>query len=298
MIIRYVNNVGDKKTLLLKGKLGEGAYGVVYKAILDGYGIIALKVSPLTMGNLDLIENDVKVRLTFGEDEDPHFILVRRVILNTSKRDIPFAQAYPDIVGFSDDIDNSEVACMYKCADSVDLFEMISVSSEIYPKNVLGTFFTQLCVGLKILHDRKIAHRDIKPENIMMDEGVLKYIDFGFACIENDCFKNPNIGTPYYASPDIVKRQDPTVFETFLKRDIYALGITFFVILTRKDFPVHPDKLKAIDNQQMLEVSYKRIVDANVSIEWKSLIFNMITPIEKNRYDINQCIEAIESLFL
>lgn len=298
MIITYTNSLGDKKTLSLKDKLGEGSYGVVYKAILDGYGTIALKVSPMSDKTLEVIENDLKVRLSFGEDEDPHFILVRRVILHSSKMGIPFARKYASMIGFSDDIDSGEVACMYKCADSVDLFEMISISEQPYPKNVLGTFFTQLCVGLKILHDRKIAHRDIKPENIMMDEGTLKYIDFGFACIEDDCFKKPNIGTPYYASPDIVRKSIPMMFETFLKRDVYALGITFFVVLTRKDFPVHPDKLKAIDNVKVLEGFYRKIIEKHIPTEWRSLVFNMITPIERDRYKIDQCIEAIESLFL
>jgi serine/threonine protein kinase len=290
-IIKYTNNLGDVKTLLIKETLGEGASGVVYRALLDGFGLVALKSIKLTPHNEKLIENDLSVREKFGEDEDPHFILVRRIIMNSSMRAHKIATSCPELVGFSDDIKESEVFCMYKCADSVDLFEMLSISSEPYPDNLLGIFFTQLCVGLKILHDKGIAHRDIKPENVMMDEGLLKYIDFGFACVEDECFKNPNLGTPMYASPDLLKKKAPENFQTILKRDIYALGITFYVMITKLNFP-------EISNPNMLEMSYSRIINNDVPVKWRSLLIGMTNPIESKRLNIRQCISVIEDVFL
>ena len=296
--ITYINNVGDKKTILIKSSLGEGASGIVYKAILDGFGLIALKVIRLNKSTQTLVENDLNVRKQFGENEDPHFILVRRVILHESMRESKLAMKYPDLIGFSPDIDRFSAGCIYKCADSVDLFEMIAISDDRYPDNLLGIFFTQLCVGLKILHNKQIAHRDIKPENIMMDEGFLKYIDFGFACVKDACFDDSNLGTPMYASPDLVKKILPLEFVSFLKRDIYALGITFYVIITRDNFPVNYKKLASIENDRLLSISYKNIVDRNIPEKWRKLVVNMINPVESERYSIDQCIEEIEKVFM
>ena len=285
---------------MIKETIGEGASGVVYRALLDGFGLVALKSIKLTPLNEKLIENDLRVREKFGEDEDPHFILVRRIIMNSSMRGHKIATSYPDLVGFSGELEESEVFCMYKCADSVDLFEMLTISSDPYPDNLLGIFFTQLCVGLKILHDKGIAHRDIKPENVMMDEGLLKYIDFGFACVEDECFKNPNLGTPMYASPDLLKKKAPENFQTILKRDIYALGVTFYVIITKANFPKVINS-NNVDNTDILEMAYKRLIDTNIpveSVKWKSLLIGMTNPVESKRLNIQQCISAIEDVFL
>ena len=40
--IVYENNNGDKKTLILRDSIGQGASGTVYKALLDGFGVVAI----------------------------------------------------------------------------------------------------------------------------------------------------------------------------------------------------------------------------------------------------------------
>lgn len=296
--IVYETNNGNNRTLVIKAPIGEGASATVYKALLSGFGVVALKIIQVTEKTIDLIENDLMVREQFGDIEDPHFILVRRVILHESMRGTDLAMRYSDFVGFSNDVPEGYIACMYKCADSVDLFEMLSIAEDAYPDDLLGIFFTQLCVGLKILHDRGIVHRDIKPENIMMDEGLLKYIDFGFACVRDECFKNSNLGTLMYSSPQLLKRVAPIEFEAFCKRDVYALGITFYVMITRNNFPVNSNKIVEIENMRMLKSSYQNIVSKNIPEKWRALVFNMINPVENERYSIQDCISAIENIFL
>lgn len=42
--------------------------------------------------------------------------------------------------------------------------------------------FTQICLGMKHIHDRKIIHRDIKSANVFLTKkGVVKIGDFGIA---------------------------------------------------------------------------------------------------------------------
>ncbi len=55
------------------------------------------------------------------------------------------------------------------------------------------------------LHDRNIIHRDIKPANILLGEGdVAKIGDFNASVKMVNCsYITSQIGTPYYASPEI-----------------------------------------------------------------------------------------------
>ena len=49
------------------------------------------------------------------------------------------------------------------------------------------SWFVQMCLGLKYIHERKILHRDIKPGNIFLhfllgcDESIIKVGDLGLA---------------------------------------------------------------------------------------------------------------------
>ena len=131
--ITYINPEGETKILVVKDLIGEGSSASVYKTLLDGFGVVALKMVKLKRENEKLIENDLKIRREFGDVEDPHFILVRRVILHNSRRNSKLALDFPDFIGFSHDIDEMIAGCIYKCADNVDLFEMLSISAEKYP---------------------------------------------------------------------------------------------------------------------------------------------------------------------
>ena len=48
------------------------------------------------------------------------------------------------------------------------------------------SWFVQICLGLKHVHDRKILHRDLKTQNIFLTKsGVVKLGDFGIARVLN-----------------------------------------------------------------------------------------------------------------
>ena len=39
----------------------------------------------------------------------------------------------------------------------------------------------QILKGFKDLHAKMFLHRDVKPQNILVNNGILKIADFGFA---------------------------------------------------------------------------------------------------------------------
>jgi serine/threonine-protein kinase len=96
--------------------------------------------------------------------------------------------------------------------------------------------FTQVLEGVGFAHKYRIIHGDIKPSNILLDrQGRARVSDFGLAflltCDGNPRHGMPRGGTPCYMSPEQLLNQ-----KVDFRSDIYALGVTFFQMLTGR-FP-------------------------------------------------------------
>jgi len=93
-------------------------------------------------------------------------------------------------------------------------------------------WFTQICLGLKHIHDRKILHRDLKGQNIFMtSKGIIKIGDFGIAKVLASTMQNARtvVGTPYYLSPEIVQSK-PYNF----KSDMWSMGVILYELCALK----------------------------------------------------------------
>ncbi len=82
------------------------------------------------------------------------------------------------------------------------------------------------------IHSKNIIHCDIKPQNAFYgSNGVLKLTDFGISIVKNskDNVNNNGtvLGTVQYLAPEVIHGKTPDE-----QSDIYALGITFFELLT------------------------------------------------------------------
>ncbi|EGR28691.1 protein kinase domain protein [Ichthyophthirius multifiliis] len=85
----------------------------------------------------------------------------------------------------------------------------------------------QIIEALQYLHSRGIVHRDIKPENILLQNGVLKLCDFGYATIvQNDLLRQTFCGTLDYLSPEMIqgKQYDFSV-------DVWSVGILAYEMI-------------------------------------------------------------------
>ena len=117
-----------------------------------------------------------------------------------------------------------------------------------------------MAAAVSELHSRDIIHRDIKLNNMVIDslplnpttinniKVTLGLVDFGMACNVSGvyaCESTPK-GTLQYMSREVLKSYaKPIPPEQFAAADIYALGVSFHILITGKQF-IHGNKMEII----------------------------------------------------
>ncbi|EXJ89184.1 CMGC/CDK/CDC2 protein kinase [Capronia epimyces CBS 606.96] len=217
-------------------KIGEGTYGVVYKArdLSNGGRIVALK----------------KIRLE-AEDEGVPSTAIREISLLKEMND-------PNIVRLLNivhaDGHKLYLVCEFLEMDLKKYMEALPVSEggrgKALPegstldmqrlglgKDMVKKFMAQLVEGVRYCHSHRVLHRDLKPQNLLIDrEGNLKLADFGLA----RAFGVPlrtythEVVTLWYRAPEILLggRQYSTGV------DMWSVGAIFAEMCTRK--PLFP----------------------------------------------------------
>ena len=93
--------------------------------------------------------------------------------------------------------------------------------------------------ALDYIHSKGVVHRDIKPSNIMIEnDSNVRLMDLGISRMNggNKFSQAGFIGTPQYAAPEQIKREEGNASATInATTDIYELGITFYELLTGKN---------------------------------------------------------------
>ena len=120
-------------------------------------------------------------------------------------------------------------------ADGGDLSEKIKEKknkNNNFTESEILDYFTQICLAIKHIHEKKIIHRDLKSGNIfLMKNGLVKLGDFGIAKRFQKTMDKAKtiIGTPYYFSPEIINGKP---YDS--KSDIWSLGVLLYEMMTFK----------------------------------------------------------------
>lgn len=94
-------------------------------------------------------------------------------------------------------------------ADGGDLMSRVQTQKgRHFSEDSIASWFVQICLGMKHIHDRKVLHRDLKSANIFLTKSnIVKIGDFGIAkvlSVTKELTKTM-VGTPYYLSPEVIQ---------------------------------------------------------------------------------------------
>lgn len=141
-------------------KLGEGTYGVVYKALDTVSGrYVAIK----------------KIRLGTEEEGMPATALREISILKEINVHHPNVVNLLEVISLSQKLELVFEFC------SGDLKQLWNETKQAFSGLKLKSMAYQLCAGAAFCHGLRIIHRDLKPQNLLLSGETLKIADFGLA---------------------------------------------------------------------------------------------------------------------
>lgn len=195
----------------LQGKVGQGGMGAVFKS------------------HHQRLDKTVAVKLmTLEATSDEH-----------RKRFLVEAQAaakleHPNIVQVYDvGEENGVYYIIMQFVEGESLERLVKKEGGLEPKRA-ARILREIALALKSAHDRNFIHRDVKPDNVFIGKNdSVKLGDFGLVRnLASDVQLTQAgivLGTPYFMAPEQFQSD-----KIDRRADIYALGITFYNMLTNR----------------------------------------------------------------
>lgn len=189
--------------------LGEGTYGVVYKARdRNTNEIVALK----------------RIRLEVEDEGIP----------STALREISLLRelTHRNIVDLKDCVqEDGRLYLVFEFLDK-DLKKYMESCSGLLSPALVKSYLFQCCRGLSYCHSRGVMHRDLKPQNLLVTrDGILKIADFGLARAYCPPIRplTHEVVTLWYRPPEILMGAQcyaPPM-------DVWAIGTIFVEMVTK-----------------------------------------------------------------
>ncbi|XP_042302691.1 serine/threonine-protein kinase Nek3 [Sceloporus undulatus] len=187
---------------------------------------------------------------------------------------------HPNIVTFTESFeDDGHLYIVMEYCDDGDLMQKIKLQKgKLFLEDTILDWFTQMCLGVKYIHDKRVLHRDIKSKNVFLTQhGKVKLGDFGSALLLTSpmAYACSYMGTPYYVPPEIWENMPYNN-----KSDIWSLGCILYELCTLK----HPFQSNSWKNL-ILKIckGYYSPLPSHYTYELQYLIKQMFRKDPKNR---------------
>eukprot|EP00164_Ancoracysta_twista_P008300 GFYU01011956.1.p1 GENE.GFYU01011956.1~~GFYU01011956.1.p1 ORF type:complete len:421 (+),score=84.36 GFYU01011956.1:83-1345(+) len=238
------------------GKIGEGTFGVVYKAKLRP----SAGRSRQRKATVDYTKTYAIKKFKVPEKKGMSQSAIRELSLLKGLEH----ENIVNLVDIITDPENMTLSLVFEYAEH-EIYEIIKWHREKgkpIPEERIKSIMWQLIDGINYLHQNWVIHRDLKPANILvMDEnaeseaGRVKIADFGLARIfqspQESLGKNGTVVTIWYRAPELLldsQHYTPAV-------DMWAIGCIFAELLTREPlFRGKEEKEGAFQKDQLIKI--------------------------------------------
>ncbi|CBZ26928.1 putative serine/threonine-protein kinase [Leishmania mexicana MHOM/GT/2001/U1103] len=139
---------------------------------------------------------------------------------------------HPNITRYVDHFEHKgSLFIVMEYANGGDLYMRIKQQQgQLLSEKGILQCFSQICLALSYMHERRILHRDLKTQNVFLTkDGVVKVGDFGISTVLRNTYelKHTICGTPYYFSPELCLNKPYNN-----KSDVWALGCILYEMTT------------------------------------------------------------------
>ncbi|NWZ62240.1 NEK5 kinase, partial [Acrocephalus arundinaceus] len=246
-------------------QIGEGSFGKIFlaKGKMDN--------EPCVIKEINLTKMPVKEK----EASEKEVILLAKM-------------KHANIVTFYASLqEKNKLYIVMEYCDGGDLMKRINMQHGVlFDEDQILSWFVQISLGLKHIHDKKILHRDVKAQNVFLSNNgkVAKLGDFGIARQLNSTteFAHTCVGTPYYLSPEICENRPYNN-----KTDIWSLGCVLYELCALKH-PVSTFQGNSL-HELVLKICRGRFqpVSPNYSYDLRILISQLFKTSPRDRPSIN-----------
>lgn len=284
-------------------KLGEGAFGTVYKVVktnASGQYIRALKHIMIPTERqynsvLNSMGGDISKADNYFSKMLDNIVSEIRILNDLSEKGVEHIVRY-----YENDIivtDSPRRYDIFILMEYLTPLEKFIQSTDFFVRDIIKLGLDVLD-GIQSCHSNGVIHRDIKDDNIFVTEkGEYKIGDFGVSKVLKDSSKAESLkGTPNFLAPEVYLGK-----EGYTKSvDLYSLGILLYRLLNynRNPFLPHfPEQYFAQDEEDAFE---KRMSGAKPDLPalGGEEIGNVIIKAISNRFErfqtANEFISALE----
>eukprot|EP00930_Biecheleria_cincta_P040539 TRINITY_DN27769_c0_g1_i2.p1 TRINITY_DN27769_c0_g1~~TRINITY_DN27769_c0_g1_i2.p1 ORF type:complete len:583 (-),score=135.36 TRINITY_DN27769_c0_g1_i2:283-1989(-) len=216
---------------LQKVKLGEGAFGTVWRAVdKETNAVVAVK----QLDKAALPQRGVR-----RADVEREVSVVQAVNHANVTR----------IYGKWEDSENIFIAMEY--CDGGDFGDKIQERGMGLTEQEAAAWTFQMLSAIAALHAQTICHRDIKPDNFMVHGDAVKLSDFGLAVmVPKDRLLSDKCGTPAFMAPEQVLLPNSKGYNHAC--DIWAAGVTMYMLMFGGRHPWITRSGKSLDQDSLL----------------------------------------------
>ena len=207
-------------------QLGKGAFGSVYivKRKDDGitYALKSVPTISLSHKELESALNEVRLLASL---QHPNVIGYKEAFYEESNKTLNIVMEYAD----DGDISSKICNCLRNRIN--------------FKESTIWSILIQILKGMKYLHNNKIIHRDLKSANLfLMKDGTVKIGDLNVSKLTEKGMARTQIGTPYYASPEIWNDKPYDA-----KTDMWSIGCIIYEMCQLRP-PFKGNSLKELSN--------------------------------------------------